>query len=88
MCDNRCGINVFTENGRIVEITGLKEHKWNNGRLCVKGRLGVDMANAPDRLQVPLKRVGDSWQEISLEQAYDEIAEKIKQIQADWVSVQ
>ncbi len=84
MCDNRCGINVYVENGRIVEITGLKEHKWNHGRLCVKGRLGVDQVNAPDRILKPLKRVGSEWEEIDLDQAYDEIAEKIKKVQATW----
>lgn len=84
MCDNRCGINVYVENGTIVEITGLKEHKWNHGRLCVKGRLGVDLVNAPDRILKPLKRVNDRWQAIGLDQAYDEICEKIKKIQATW----
>lgn len=84
MCDNRCGINVVVENGTIVDITGLKEHKWNHGRLCVKGRLAVDMVNAPDRILKPLKRIGNDWQEIDLEQAYDEIAERIKDIQATW----
>ncbi len=84
MCDNRCGINVFVEDGRIVDITGLKDHKWNHGRLCVKGRLGVDLVHAPDRILKPLKRNGDSWDEIELDQVYDEIAEKIKKIQATW----
>ena len=84
MCDNHCGINVYMENGCIVDITGLKEHKWNHGRLCIKGRLGVDLVNAPDRLLKPVKRVGSKWQEIDLDQAYDEIAEKIKKIQKKW----
>lgn len=84
MCDNRCGINVYVENGVIVDITGLKEHKWNHGRLCVKGRLAVDLVNAPDRILTPLKRTNSGWKEIGLTQAYDEIAEKIKRIQAKW----
>ncbi len=84
MCDNHCGINVYVENGRIVDITGLKEHKWNHGRICVKGRLGVDLVNAPDRILKPLKRVGNGWEEIDLDQAYDEIAKKIKKIQETW----
>ena len=84
MCNDHCGINVSVENGRIVDITGLKEHKWNHGRLCGKGRLGVDLVNAPDRLRKPLKRVGNQWQEIDLDQAYDEIAEKTKLIQHQW----
>jgi anaerobic selenocysteine-containing dehydrogenase len=66
MCDNRCGINVTVENGRITDITGLKEHKWNHGRICVKGRLGVDQVNAPDRLLHPLKRVGNRWKRLTL----------------------
>ena len=84
MCDNRCGINVYVENGTIVEITGLKEHIWNHGRLCVKGRLGVDLVNAPDRILKPLKRIDNKFVEIDLDQAYDEIAAKIKNIQATW----
>ena len=84
MCDNRCGINVYVEDGTIVEITGLKEHKWNHGRLCVKGRLAVDLVNAPDRIKKPLKRINGQFKDISLDQAYDEIAEKIKQVQATW----
>lgn len=84
MCDNRCGINVYVENGRIVDINGFKEHTWNHGRLCVKGRLAVDLVNAPDRILKPLKRVGNSWKEIELDQAYNEIAQKITQIQTTW----
>ncbi len=79
-----CGINVYVENGTIVKVTGLKEHKWNRGRLCFKGRLAVDMVNAPDRIIKPLKRNGQTWEEINLDQAYDEIAEKITKIQSTW----
>ena len=84
MCDDHCGINVYVKDGRIVEIDGLAEHPWNRGRLCVKGRLGVDFVNAPDRLLKPLKRVGNGWEEIPLTQALDEIAEKIGAIQSQY----
>lgn len=84
MCDDHCGINVYVENSQIVEIDGLAEHPWNRGRLCVKGRMGVDFVNAPDRILKPLKRVGDGWEEIPLIQALDEIAEKISAIQSQY----
>jgi formate dehydrogenase (coenzyme F420) alpha subunit len=84
MCDDHCGINVYVENGRIVDIDGLREHPWNHGRLCVKGRLGVDFVNAPDRILKPLKRSGDGWEEIPLPQALDEIAERTRAIQAKY----
>jgi anaerobic selenocysteine-containing dehydrogenase len=82
MCDDHCGINVYVERGRIVDIDGLAEHPWNRGRLCIKGRLGVDFVNAPDRILKPLKRAGEGWEEIPLAQALDEIAERIRAIQA------
>ena len=81
MCDDHCGINVYVERGRIVDIDGLAEHPWNRGRLCIKGRLGVDFVNAPDRILKPLKRLGEGWEEIPLAQALDEIAERIRAIQ-------
>lgn len=84
MCDDHCGINVYLEDGQIVEIDGLDEHPWNRGRLCIKGLLGVNFVNAPDRLLKPLKRVGDEWEEIPLAQALDEIAKKINAIQSQY----
>ena len=84
MCDDRCGINIYLENGRIVDIDGMAEHPWNRGRLCIKGRMGVEFVNAPDRILKPLKRVGEEWKAIPLVQALDEIAEKISAIQSKY----
>ena len=80
MCDDRCGIDVHLEDGRIVDILGNKDHPWNRGRLCVKARAAVDMVYHPDRLLAPLKRTDGGWQEIPLEQALDEIAARLAAI--------
>ncbi len=77
MCDDRCGIEVHLEDGRIVDIRANEHHAWNRGRLCVKARAAVDMVYHPDRLLAPLKRTADGWQEIPLEQALDEIAARL-----------
>lgn len=84
MCDDHCGINVYVENGEIVDIDGIKDHPWNKGKLCIKGKMGVDLVNSKDRILKPLKRVGDSWEEISLDKALDEIAEKIQSLQSEY----
>jgi anaerobic selenocysteine-containing dehydrogenase len=81
MCDDRCGIDVHLEDGRIVDILGNKDHLWNRGRLCVKARAAVDMAYHPDRILTPLKRTEGGWQEVSPEQALDEIAERLAAIE-------
>ena len=77
MCDDRCAINVYLEDGKIVDIDGYKEHPWNRGRLCVKARAAVDMVYHPERLLKPLKRTKRGFEEISLQQALDEIAERL-----------
>jgi anaerobic selenocysteine-containing dehydrogenase len=81
MCDDHCGINVYTENGKIVDIDG-SNHYWNKGRLCVKGRAGVDFFNNENRILKPLKKVDGKFVEIELEQALDEIAAKMLEIKA------
>ncbi len=81
MCDDRCGIDVHLNGDRIVKIEGDKSHVWNRGRLCIKGSHGAEMFNSPERLKKPLKRTGNGFVEIPLEQALDEIAEKIREIQ-------
>ena len=80
MCDDRCGIDVRVEDGCVLDISGNAAHPWNHGRLCVKARAAVDTVNHPDRLLRPLKRRGDDWEEIPLEQALDEIAERLRAI--------
>ena len=80
MCDDRCAINVYLEDGKIVDIDGYKDHPWNRGRLCVKARAAVDMVYHPDRLLKPLKKTKKGFEEIGLKQALDEIAERLSEI--------
>ena len=82
MCDDHCALNVYMEEGRVVDIDGYQEHPWNRGRLCSKGRAAVDLVYHKDRLWKPLKRTAAGWEEIPLERALDEIAEKLQRIRA------
>lgn len=84
MCDDHCGINVHLEGDKIVDIDGNKDHPWNRGRICIKGRAGIDLVYAPDRIMKPLKKTDKGWQEIELDQALDEIADKIKAIKTEY----
>lgn len=81
MCDEHCALNVYLENGRIVDIDGYADHPYNKGVICSKGRAAIDLVYHPDRILKPLKKTSSGWQEIELEQALDEIAEKILEIQ-------
>ncbi|MCP4711405.1 MAG: molybdopterin-dependent oxidoreductase, partial [Planctomycetes bacterium] len=74
-----CGLQVITGDDGRIEISGNPHHDFSKGRLCVKGQSCYEIVKNKDRLKVPLKRDRKSgaFQEISWDQALDEIAEKI-----------
>ena len=77
LCYHSCGAKVTVEDGKAVKIRGLESHPLNKGRLCPKGANALDVIYSPDRLKRPLKRVNGDFEEISWDQALDEIAEKM-----------
>jgi len=76
-CGNRCGIFAYVKNGRLWKIEGNPEANGNRGVVCPKGHGYLHDLYNPDRIKSPLKRVGDRFEPISWEQAYQEIAQKI-----------
>lgn len=91
-CSGGCGTIVSVRDGALVNIEGDPDHPINRGGLCSKGssQFGVNsiyddvtgerMIN-PNRVQKPMvRRAGATdWEEISWEQAFDEIAKRIKE---------
>jgi len=72
---------LHVEDGQAVKVEGDPDHPISRGHLCARGRLMIDHLYHPDRLNVPLKRVGErgasQWQRVTWEQAMDEVAEKL-----------
>jgi anaerobic selenocysteine-containing dehydrogenase len=56
MCDHGCGIDVTVEDGKPVSLKGSKNHPFNKGWLCAKGRAALDFFNSSKRLTSPLIR--------------------------------
>lgn len=91
-CYCGCAIRVKRVDGKPVKIEGIPGSTMGgDGGLCGKGVAGLMYHYDPNRLTKPLKRtnpekgigVDPKWKEISWEEAYTEIAEKMKQIIAD-----
>jgi anaerobic selenocysteine-containing dehydrogenase len=55
-CPARCGIDVYTTNGRVHAIYGTLDNPISNGKLCPKGHYGAYMLYDPDRFKGPMKR--------------------------------
>ena len=87
-CHGTCGVLAHIKNGKLIKIEGDPEHPWNQGRLCVRCLAMTQYVYHPDRLTRPLKRVGKrgegKWQEISWDEAYDFIEEKMGKIREEY----
>ncbi len=81
LCHPRCGTLLHIENNKVVKVTGDPDHPITRGVICERGRLMLDHLYHPQRLNHPLKRIGEKgegrWQRISWDQALDEVAEKL-----------
>lgn len=82
ICEANCGVLVEVEAGKVLSIKDDPENPLSRGHICPKGTALQDLQEDPDRLRKPLKRVGSEWQEISFEQAFAEIGEKVRAILA------
>lgn len=80
LCYHSCGCEVTVEDGRAIKVEGLASHPLNHGQLCTKGEHALENVYSPHRIKRPLKRVNGSFQEISWDQALDEIAGKLKSL--------
>lgn len=83
ICDIGCQFRSEAEDGKLKRIVA-HDNPMLAKNICFKGTAAPHIHNHEDRLRVPLKRVGergdDKWQEISYQQAMDEIAERLKGI--------
>ena len=87
-CGSCCPLRMQVADGRVVRVlpddTGDDELGSQQIRACVRGLNYRQRMYTPDRLKTPMKRVGKrgggEWEEISWEQAYDEIAEAVQRI--------
>lgn len=71
------------DDGRVLSVQGDRDNPLTKGYACVKGLDAHAALYGDKRIMRPLKRVGDRHVPIPLEQALDEIGEKLKAIISD-----
>jgi formate dehydrogenase major subunit len=78
-CAVGCGQKVYVKDERVVQIEGDPDSPISRGRLCPKGSASEGLVNSPMREhKVKYRRPGATdWEELSLEQATDMIAERM-----------
>ncbi|AOK09166.1 MULTISPECIES: molybdopterin-containing oxidoreductase family protein [Burkholderia] len=85
-CPDTCAMRVTVENGKAIKVTGDPEHPPTQGVLCTKVSRYADRVHHPDRLTVPLKRIGAKGEgrfaPITWNEAFDEIGRRLGDIAA------
>jgi len=86
-CSVSCGVIIYTIGDRaknvtpqVVHVEGDPDHPINRGTLCPKGAsLEQDILNDRRLIKPQVRRPGGTdWEDISWDQALDEISRKIK----------
>src|SRR3979490_1802716 len=91
-CSVSCGVIIHTLGDKaknvipqVVHVEGDPDHPINRGTLCPKGSsLEQDIVNERRLLKPQVRRPGATdWEDISWDQAYTEIAQKVKKTRDD-----
>lgn len=76
-CEATCGLAVEVEGDAIVAVRGDKDDPFSRGFVCPKAYGLKELHHDPDRLRHPVRRTANGWEQITWEQAYDEVAARL-----------
>ncbi len=82
-CGVGCGMYIGVKDGRPEYSKGDPKHPVNMGTLCPKGLSEHRMVGASSRVKAPLIKNGDSFSEVSWDEAFSKVSSEFKRIQKE-----
>lgn len=87
-CSNGCNIYVHHNDERMYKAGGIRISRLkprynedvNQWWICDEGRYGFTFVDAPSRLLTPMQKVKNAWQELSWDDALEELANKLRSV--------
>ena len=79
-CGVGCNLETSVKDGKVVAIDTPKETEVNAGHTCIKGRYAFGFYDHPDRLRSPLIKRNGKFEEVSWDDAYEYIKQKLEEI--------
>ncbi|MBP2632777.1 MAG: Acetylene hydratase [Firmicutes bacterium] len=83
-CHMNCGMLATVEDGKVTKVVGDPEHPFNMGAQCPRGNMALEHLNHPNRINYPLKRVGErgsgEFKRVTWEEALDDIASRLSEL--------
>lgn len=84
LCEAICGLEIKTRGDQILSIKGDKNDPLSRGHICPKATALEDLHFDPDRLRKPVKKTDAGWQEISWDEAFTTVADKLASVQEQY----
>lgn len=88
-CGYLCGLIATVEDGRVVDLRPDPSRYPYDERIlagCHRWKMNLDVLDGPDRVNHPLKRIGErgsgEWEHISWDEALDDIAGRLTDLKA------
>lgn len=89
-CEGACRHKITVRDNKVVKVTMAEYPNPEYNRICAKGLSHLQWIYNTERIKAPLRRVGErgsgEWEQISWNEAYDEIANKWQGIIRDYGS--
>src|SRR5215813_12497095 len=76
-CEATCGLAIEVEGNSIVTVRGDKNDPFSRGYICPKAYGLKELYHDPDRLRQPIRRTAAGWEEITWEDAFNEIETRL-----------
>ena len=83
LCEAMCGVEVEINGDEVVSVRGDAQDVFSRGHICPKSTALKDLYDDPDRLKQPVRRVGDRWEPMSWDDAFEEVVDRIQKIQEE-----
>ena len=84
LCEAICGIEIAVQAGQRLDIRGDKDDPFSRGYICPKAAALGDLHYDKDRLKYPVRRTPHGWQRLGWDEAFDEVTQNLKRINAKY----
>lgn len=82
-CGVGCNLDVAVKDNEVISITAPFDAEVNQGHTCLKGRYAFKFYNHPERLRSPLIKRNGNFEEVSWDEVYDYIVDKLTTIKSE-----